>query len=553
MTTLIGLGGAESVTSLNKLIAWPLDIFLVLYSLIDFTDKYRMIVSPESSSWNKSDLTEGIELYKDWLTHLNYMRDANKPKITSQSNLIKHLKVIFKKNNFNTCVYELCSDPVFLKSVFKVLISIDELLSEQENLKNEKSSLKFFLDTKKIISINESNLSNNNPKTGTVIYKYLVPQSGLTINNLTHNLTFLKPSVKPHLTLNKVERQRFDKTSYNILFLPWPMEIESSSFTVSKHKSNIETDKYFDFFDYCPTKEISESHFLCTVISSLERSGYIDMIVLPECSVSPQVLEKLKGLLFDCFGNKAPALLAGVFGEDEENPIYSKNCASLSFIGTSNKYDTIEQNKHHRWFLDGSQLTNYNLANALDPGKKWWENIRASRRKLVSLQTGENIRVCPLICEDLARQDPVAQAVRAVGPNLVVSLLLDGPQIEQRWPGKYASVLSEDPGSSVLSVTALGMTLRSTGSGFDPSRQVALWSESGKKPETLELKKDGSGIVIELKMKTENMWTMDGRLKEKQILRKVKDSTVFSNSELSELSTESLKNILVGMVSKDEH
>lgn len=135
----------------------------------------------------------------------------------------------------------------------------------------------------------------------------------------------------------------------------------------------------------------------------------------------------------------------------------------------------------------------------------------------------------------------------------MVSLLLDGPQIEQRWPGKYASVLSEDPGSSVLSVTALGMTLRSTGSGFDPSRQVALWSESGKKPETLELKKDGSGIVIELKMKTENMWTMDGRLKEKQILRKVKDSTVFSNSELSELSTESLKNILVGMVSKDEH
>ncbi|EGR2288639.1 hypothetical protein D0815_24645, partial [Vibrio parahaemolyticus] len=97
IATLIGLGGAESVTSLNKLMAWPLDIFLVLHSLVDFTDKYRMIVSPESSSWNKSDLTEGIELYKDWLTHLDYMRDANKPKITSQSNLIKHLKVIFKK------------------------------------------------------------------------------------------------------------------------------------------------------------------------------------------------------------------------------------------------------------------------------------------------------------------------------------------------------------------------------------------------------------------------------------------------------------------------
>jgi len=36
--------------------------------------------------------------------------------------------------------------------------------------------------------------------------------------------------------------------------------------------------------------------------------------------------------------------------------------------------------------------------------------------------------MCALVCEDLARPDPVANIVRAVGPNLVIALLMDGPQ-----------------------------------------------------------------------------------------------------------------------------
>jgi len=49
-----------------------------------------------------------------------------------------------------------------------------------------------------------------------------------------------------------------------------------------------------------------------------------------------------------------------------------------------------------------------------------------------------------LICEDLARLDPVNDLVRAVGPNLVMSLLMDGPQLTTRWPARYATVLADD-------------------------------------------------------------------------------------------------------------
>ncbi len=84
-----------------------------------------------------------------------------------------------------------------------------------------------------------------------------------------------------------------------------------------------------------------------------------------------------------------------------------------------------------------------------------------------------------------------------MGPNFVVCLLLDGPQLSNRWPGKYAAVLADDPGSSVLSLTALGMTLRATGLGHPPSREVALWSEPGQGSETLILDDGAAGIVIE--------------------------------------------------------
>ena len=45
-----------------------------------------------------------------------------------------------------------------------------------------------------------------------------------------------------------------------------------------------------------------------------------------------------------------------------------------------------------------------------------------------------------LICEDLARQEPAAELIRAVGSNLVIALLMDGPQLNNRWPARYAAV-----------------------------------------------------------------------------------------------------------------
>ena len=95
------------------------------------------------------------------------------------------------------------------------------------------------------------------------------------------------------------------------------------------------------------------------------------------------------------------------------------------------------------------------------------------RRSIQFLELGGGITIVAVVCEDLARLDAVADLLRTVGPTLVLTVLLDGPQLASRWTARYASVLADDPGSAVLTLTSFGMVERSRpgGSAAVPSRR----------------------------------------------------------------------------------
>jgi hypothetical protein len=103
--------------------------------------------------------------------------------------------------------------------------------------------------------------------------------------------------------------------------------------------------------------------------------------------------------------------------------------------------------------------------------------------------------------------------VRAVGPNLTIALLLDGPQLKERWPARHATILAEDSGSSVLTVTSLGMSeLSKPVTGPDRSRVMALWKESGSGSALeIEMPRDENGAVLSLSMRKTKDWAADGR------------------------------------------
>jgi hypothetical protein len=176
------------------------------------------------------------------------------------------------------------------------------------------------------------------------------------------------------------------------------------------------------------------------------------------------------------------------------------------------KVFALSQDKHHRWLLDGDQVRQYGLGGVLDPTISWWEHTLVSRRELgfVSLQPW--LTLCTLICEDLARPDPIANLVRAVGPNLIVAILMDGPQLASRWPARYGTVLADDPGSSVLTVSALGMVNLSRPRGMAASKVIALWKDAHSgAPVEIEIPSNRDAILLSLTRSWHKEFSADGR------------------------------------------
>jgi len=170
------------------------------------------------------------------------------------------------------------------------------------------------------------------------------------------------------------------------------------------------------------------------------------------------------------------------------------------------------QAKQHRWALDDSQINRYGITALADSSAtKWWEDIDVSRRKLPFFAVRDDLCMTVLICEDLARADPAMDIVRSVGPNLVVALLMDGPQLAQRWSGRYATILAEDPGSSVLSITCAGMVDRSNLLERNPVRAVGLWRHENGPMQELYLPSGHHAVLIALDSVPEEQFTLDHR------------------------------------------
>src|SRR5258708_30225867 len=106
------------------------------------------------------------------------------------------------------------------------------------------------------------------------------------------------------------------------------------------------------------------------------------------------------------------------------------------------------------------------------------------------------ITIVSLVCEDLAQSDNVAQVIRSVGPTLLVTPLLDGPQLTSRWSARYASVFADDPGSAVLTLTSYGLVQRSRPRGFNPSSVVALWKDAARGAREIPLQPRPHGLPL---------------------------------------------------------
>jgi hypothetical protein len=347
-----------------------------------------------------------------------------------------------------------------------------------------------------------------------VLPKMHTPQSGLTIRSLSHHLGYCPGSdMRPNwLSLASSRKSH----SFNLLIIPWPSVVEPSQFSASKKKGLSDEVKAggYGLFTF-HLKKGPPVEFVQSLLSEAEqRVGHVDGIVFPELAMD----ETEFNAITKAVATTSRFVVSGVGTSAHSSA--GTNVAILEVVDPLLKdkvgdhvHVQIPQKKHHRWKLEKNQITQYGIGSNLHPLANWWEHIQLGDREISFVSVQPWLTMSVLICEDLARPDPVGDVIRAVGPNLIIALLSDGPQIGSRWPGRYASGFADDPGSSVLTVTSLGMSKlsRPQDPSKDRSNTVVLWRDARSGTHEIACPTDSEGIVLNVTAEYHEEWTADGR------------------------------------------
>jgi len=340
------------------------------------------------------------------------------------------------------------------------------------------------------------------PKAGT-------PASGSSARVLSRYAAVELPGVEAKWHKTPVRglttRPRAERVNY--LLLPWPLRIQESDFRpVAGPLKRLANDP-FGFFEFTPSERLDLDLADRTLAAARDVGGKVDVVVLPESAVEHSEIDGLEALLAR---HEVTTLVAGIREQPALPGRFPGNWVHIG-VSVGGQWTHIRQSKHHRWSLDDAQVRQYHLAGALHPHVRWWEAMEVPRRSVQFVELGGGVTLTSLVCEDLAQADEVAGVIRDVGPTIVVTPLLDGPQLSSRWGARYAGVLADDPGSAVLTLTSFGMTQRCRPAGRNPSRVVALWKGHGQLAREIPLDQGAHAILLSATVGRAIRRSFDGR------------------------------------------
>lgn len=357
-----------------------------------------------------------------------------------------------------------------------------------------------------------------------VMPKVRVAPVGATLRNISRNLALLPGGgeVRCSWHMPHASPKTEDIDTLDILLIPEPIELAAANFQAQVEQevplkelhyykrnwenfgivqswlngfSGSDDDAEIDFIDRCVN----------LVKNCKAQSRSLNGVIFPEYALNYSIFSKI----CDEIKMHAPSVEFVISGSSDNcladndcEPEPGNHVLTRVWHGDHSEHETTSRRKHHRWRMDRRQVETYALSSALNPKvRHWWEDSPIGRRELHFHRFRQRSVFSVLICEELARSDPCHEILRAVAPNLIFALLLDGPQIKQRWPAQYASNLADDPGSSVLTFTSFGLIDRSNKQGkHSESRSIAMWKDDTGNVVEIDMPKSpkGSGILLSL-------------------------------------------------------
>lgn len=498
---------------------WPADVFAAAMFLIQKSGIYTLILNEWPPTVESGETTEKWAEKMGWLgKHWRELAGRDEPRAPTY--VANHWRLLMEASSSTFARFR--EDRSLAHALFELAAIADEA-SAGVGLPRSPSGAskygKFYRRARRQLlpTENGSTLCIEIDRTRLrVLPKMHAPKQGLTVRSLSHHLALCSgDEICPFWETSIAYSP--NRESMNLLVIPWPETIKPVQFKrVPRRESGMgNMPNNFGFFRYAPEPERNDEEEIVTeeFVNYVEglyheatsMMGRIDGIVFPELALVPEQFDALREAEF----TKKIFLVSGIAKAPDEKSPFSANEV---YCDIPNR-QRMMQSKHHRWKLDKSQIGQYGLGSLLSPERSWWEHINVDNRRLNFVSLLPWLVMSVVICEDLARPDPVGDLLRAVGPNLVLALLMDGPQIKERWSARYATTLAEDPGCSVLSLTSAGMSkLSRPASGVGRSKVIGLWKDAhSSTPVEIELPDGCGGVVLSMSVRWMDEWTADGR------------------------------------------
>jgi len=348
---------------------------------------------------------------------------------------------------------------------------------------------------------------------------------GCSLRSLTHNLSLLPPQGVARIWwISQPDPPGDNRRPLNIVLIPYPYKISAKCFKQAGENPDLGWG-WFELEQRWLNKTIDRDtlkrEFARFVIDLVEAAakdvGEVHGAILPELALDFDLFKYVaRELAASSVGSHIEFFVGGTSGNATRAGNFACAITYARFRDAVGQIQIVpfldDRQKHHRWRLDRYQITRYGLTSALDPDLLWWEDLPILSRSISIQQLRGDSVYTSMICEDLARVDPCQEALRSIGPNIMFALLMDGPQLRSRWPARYATILAEDPGCSVLTLTSMGLIERANESGGDPaSRVIALWKDLDVDRREIHLDRDALAVCITLNSRDQEEFTLDGR------------------------------------------
>jgi hypothetical protein len=497
-------GPAPSWTELCR---WPPDVFAICNLLLDHTEAYRFAVAPLSGRrWPPSEdwEEEVLAAAEEW------RESAVEPGGRVPSQVAKHWGVLVGGRDLALASLRRGEDCQMCETLLTLHAMADQTCRWLASASPPPADDAFERTAWDLLA-DHGSLSHIDSTRVRVTPKTHFAARGLTIRSFSRYLALAYESIEVHWRrLRQVKGGGLRRRDYNLVLAPWPLDIEAEAFVPTEGPLENMDRTAFGFFQFAPRAPVDTGLLAGLVEAARGEVDRVDAVILPEAAVGSPEVASIESLMEEL---GVFSLVAGVREPAREDGL-GRNYVLLC-VRTDRGWERYEQAKHHRWCLDESQIRQYHLCRALAPSRNWWEAIDIPPRTVEIIDVGGGGITVPLVCEDLARMDEVADLLRRIGPSLVLALLLDGPQLPQRWPCRYASVLADEPGSAVLTLSSLGMVTRSRPAGSKRSRVVAMWNDPTSGLCQIELARGASGILITASVEPTTVWTADGRRHER--------------------------------------